>query len=362
MVSNGNCIIIAVKSRSIKSPISFDENTSFIPVHFLHEGEKTILCRQLLEPLGVKFDQAFFDKVKNYYLKHEVISCILIKLSNAEEVDAFDHTSDPRVDRILRLLRLYIGGRVDIVFSTKYYDKQSSSVSFESPSLDQIHRGEDFINQDFLKKAYSNYEDDKSIQRLARMANVAFNIDDYEYRIAYTFSFLESLSSASLNRYNIKIEQTRNRIRYFLGYYQDWQFPYLRAFGEDYYFDIIEIAGRLRDRLFHGSELNQEDLPEYLHQGFKCLRTAPLLVASAFRREAERGLVSEVTSSGIIEALENGTSPRTPWKLQEDERKSAWLLLASLSEENHISQSYISIEGKNTALSAKNFDISVKLA
>lgn len=57
--------------------------------------------------------------------------------------------------------------------------------------------------------------------------------------------------------------------------------------GKEYKFDRIEIAGRLRDKLFHGVPFKESDLNSQSKHVFELIKCEPELIASSLRDDCE---------------------------------------------------------------------------
>jgi hypothetical protein len=60
--------------------------------------------------------------------------------------------------------------------------------------------------------------------------------------------------------------------------------------GQKYRFDCIEVAGRIRDRLFHGAEFQASDLSAETRSVYQLVNSNPELIASAIAGYCELAL------------------------------------------------------------------------
>jgi hypothetical protein len=65
----------------------------------------------------------------------------------------------------------------------------------------------------------------------------------------------------------------------------------LRVDGRDFSYDRIEIAGRLRDKYFHGSPLCEKDLIKEVRPAFYLIEHRPEIIADALLDDCELALV-----------------------------------------------------------------------
>lgn len=102
------------------------------------------------------------------------------------------------------------------------------------------------------------------------------------FRIARFFSCLESLA------YKIKSSElpSRRAVKALLGL-EEGAMSHHKLDGEDYKYDRIEIAGRLRDKLFHGVPFRESDLNAQSRHVFELLESKPELIANSLRDDCE---------------------------------------------------------------------------
>ena len=106
--------------------------------------------------------------------------------------------------------------------------------------------------------------------------------DNQVFRIARFFSCLESLA------YRMKSNElpSRKAVKSLLGL-EDGVMGHHKVGENEYKFDRIEIAGRLRDKLFHGAQFKESDLNAQSRHVFELLETSPELIANSLREDCE---------------------------------------------------------------------------
>ena len=109
------------------------------------------------------------------------------------------------------------------------------------------------------------------------------------FRIARLFNVLECL--ASENKAELP---SRKAVRYLLGFPVDGHAKAWTIDGREYRFDIIELAGRLRDKLFHGTAFAPEDLLLDVRPAFSLLHSHPLVLADTLTEYCRVALYGEV--------------------------------------------------------------------
>ncbi|MFH0708827.1 MAG: hypothetical protein V2A75_01335 [Pseudomonadota bacterium] len=102
------------------------------------------------------------------------------------------------------------------------------------------------------------------------------------FKIARLFSCLESLA------YKLKADGigSRKAVKILLGL-EESAIMQCSEHGVDYRFDRIEIAGRLRDKLFHGVPFRESDLNAESRHVFELLEKNPRVIADALLGDCE---------------------------------------------------------------------------
>jgi hypothetical protein len=120
--------------------------------------------------------------------------------------------------------------------------------------------------------------------------------DNQVFKIARFFSCLESLA------YKIKSDKipSRKAVKTLLGLEQDAMVQ-LKIGDNEYKFDRIEIAGRLRDKLYHGVPFKESDLNTQSKHVFDLIKFNPELIAGYLRDDCELEFArwANGTSSGF---------------------------------------------------------------
>lgn len=138
-----------------------------------------------------------------------------------------------------------------------------------------------------------------------------YGIEEQYFRIARLYSLLEGMAGPVAASAGCG---TRTAIRLMLGYYIDFDVPrFTIEPSEDFEFDHIELAGRVRDKIFHGGgRLATADVPAHLKPGITLLERRPQLIAYALRRDAELELSRWASLSGLAWRAANGEAMSLP--------------------------------------------------
>lgn len=110
----------------------------------------------------------------------------------------------------------------------------------------------------------------------------ALTEDNQVFRIARFFSCLESLAY----KIKAKLHPSRKAVKELLGL-EDGAMVHHKIGKKEYKFDRIEIAGRLRDKLFHGVPFRENDLNVQSKHVFDLIESNPELIANSLRDDCE---------------------------------------------------------------------------
>lgn len=102
------------------------------------------------------------------------------------------------------------------------------------------------------------------------------------FKIARFFSCLECLA------YKIKSKElpSRKAVKQLLGLEENAMI-HIKTDSNEYRFDRIEVAGRLRDKLFHGIAFTEKDLNSASKHVFELIKNNPEIIANSLRDDCE---------------------------------------------------------------------------
>ncbi len=122
-----------------------------------------------------------------------------------------------------------------------------------------------------------------------------------KFKIARFFSCLECFA------YKIKSKKrpSRKAVKYLLGL-EDGAVSEVHINEVKYRYDVIEIAGRIRDKLFHGVQFSQDDLIAEAKSVFELYEKYPDQIASSMQSFCEMEIArwSNGTSQGLKKPLD----------------------------------------------------------
>ncbi len=154
--------------------------------------------------------------------------------------------------------------------------------------------GPDFENQ--IKSILAAIEKDEHFEFGLSMYHDALKESNPKFQIARFFCCLECLAHKIIG----KKRPTRKAVKYLLGL-EDGAFSEIHIDGQKYRYDTVEIAGRIRDKLFHGVKFAKSDLISEARTAFELYENYPEQIASTMKSYCEIELArwANGTSRGL---------------------------------------------------------------
>ncbi len=157
--------------------------------------------------------------------------------------------------------------------------------------------GHDFQRNELLKRIYEVAKSDEHFDFALSLLHEALREANPHFKIARLFNCLECLA------YKLKRKhagQTRRAVKELLGQVDGVRVA-VQVDDERYEYDIIEIAGRLRDKLFHGAILRASDLNVETRKVFSLIEKNPEQIISTLLSycEIEISRWANGTSNGL---------------------------------------------------------------
>jgi hypothetical protein len=224
------------------------------------------------------------------------IVCILEKDAPPEELERNSRTSLDKANKILS----WASGDNITSFGILTLTKEESFFRLLVPNSNNRLRlgfgntGKDFQNQIFnLIKAA---EEDEHFTFGLSIFQDALREVNPKFKIVRFFSCLECFA------YKIKSKErpSRKAIKYLLEL-EGGAFSEVHISGKNYRYDVIEIAGRIRDKLFHGVQFTDDDLSVDVKDVYELYEQHPEQIASSMQVycEIEIARWSNGTSRGL---------------------------------------------------------------
>lgn len=138
-------------------------------------------------------------------------------------------------------------------------------------------------------------------------------------------------------------------IRYTIGYFIDFDIPRFTILpAEDFEFDHIELAGRIRHKIFHGGgALTRADVTKALEPGLQLLTRRPDMIAHWLRRDCELEIVRWARRESRAWLAQNGTTYELPARNPNYDGKSLNkpLISSSTVANSSIGSVFVKVEG-----------------
>lgn len=154
--------------------------------------------------------------------------------------------------------------------------------------------GQDFQNQ--ISNLIKTIDEDEHFNFGISIFQDALREVNPKFKIARFFSCLECFA----HKIKSKERPSRKAVKYLLGL-EDGAISEVHINGAKYRYDVIEIAGRIRDKLFHGVQFTQDDLIVEAKAAFELYEKHPEQIASLMQSYCELEIArwSNGTSKGL---------------------------------------------------------------
>ncbi|MGM0832885.1 MAG: hypothetical protein ACQEUK_08615 [Pseudomonadota bacterium] len=273
----------------------------------------------LLGLLGIPFDESFVQTANIQGSPFNDATAVVFTNLSAEALELAGGGQLNKVVRYRALLSLYAGGPFSPIMRMKWTEPSLAHVEFLPPPYRRglSHRLEDDpISPDFLRFCASEREDDDQLHYYISLLQQASELADEHFRIARMYSLLETIASGISSQFERekKKPMTRAAIRFIAGYFIDYDIPRFTLGKSDYYeFDHIELAGRVRHKIFHGGgQLRVSDVPAKLKPGVELLHRRPDLISHILRRDCEAQLTGWARRTSRAWQAQNGIEFELP--------------------------------------------------
>ena len=291
----------------------FDEDTAAYPMGALGNKENIEFGIRLLHSLGVPTDPGFLEAVQQEGAPFNDLTVVVYTGLENEEFEKAAQGQSQRIDRCRALLGLYTGGEHVPILRIKWTEPQLAEAEFLGPRYRGVRdrADDDPISPEFIRTCATDHHEDDQLHYFISMIEQIYGLEDAVFSIARYYSLMEVMAGAIKSHFERPggPPMTRTAIRFMIGYFLEFDVPRFTINPDhDYEFDHIELAGRVRDKLFHGGrELVRNDVPNALRPGVDLLSLRPDMISHWLRRDCEREIVrwSRRESRGWL--AQNGT-------------------------------------------------------
>ena len=312
-VNGRKCFIEVVSGPAIRGEIFFDDNTAAYPLESLGNGTAIEFGLTFLRRLGIPTDDAFVMEAHRQGEQFHHLTAIVHAALRDDELELAATGASHRIDRIRRLLSFYTAGDHRPLIRFRWDKESSGAVEFVGPAYRGLasRNSLDPICEDFLRSCATDHYDDERLHYFMETLEQAYALEDYYFRIARLFSILEAMAGPIRSQFEQQGAQsiTRTAIRFMVGYFVEFDIPKFTIMPDRVYeFDHIELAGRLRDKIFHGGDhLVVADVPQNLRRGVELLGSRPDMIAHQLRKDSELELSRWVNHQSRSWLANNGT-------------------------------------------------------
>lgn len=356
-LTNGKPTIIEVCTGStLSTPMQLNEYCTAYPLSALSNDGAIAYGSKLLNALGIRTDDAFY-KIALTQGSEFYRACMIVVHGHKERKELLDIANKART-----LLSFYLATELTSILRIQWIGgSNQATADFLPPRSVNGLSGRhplDPVNEDFLRFCMHEREDDQRLHYFIGLLEQCQGLFDERLKISRLYSLLESLAApiiSQFSRQSTKGMLSRTSIRYMLGYFLDMDIPRftLQNPNEDYEFDHIELAGQLRDKIFHGGgTLSIDGVSEKLKPGVLLLQKHPRLISHCLRKDCERAIVEWAKREGRAWSAAEGTQHEIPPKRvnYEGRRLSKPLLTAMHDNKSPIASLYIQVEGLDIGL------------
>lgn len=286
-----------VVGPSIPEPIRLDDHTCAFPLGPIGNRANVEFAHEILSALKIPVDQSFLLEAQRQGASFNSSTAFVYMELLDEEYKRAALGLLSKAIRYRALLSLYAGGPLMPIMRMEWIEPLLGHVKILPP---RYRRGlssrypDDPISLDFVRACAERSENDQ-LHYFLILLEQASELGDDHFRIARLYSVLETMASSITSQFERQAGRPMKRtaIRFMTGYFLEFDIPRF-TIGEDreFEFDHIELAGHVRDKIFHGGGLlHYSDVPAKLRVGIDLLHQRPDLIAHALRRDCEQEIV-----------------------------------------------------------------------
>ncbi len=245
----------------------------------------------VLAPVEIEVVNAL---IRDSQEKRPVVA-LFLPLKIDAPAEELERLAAPRLERARRIFSWISSGEITAFASVIATSETTSFRPIPPPQSDrQMLFGLGGTKSDYqasINRIANKLVEDERFAFALSLYHDALRESDQRFRIARMFNVLESLA----NDIKTKEIPSRKAVRQLLGLSGGATMEAVVE-GQKYRFDCIEVAGRLRDRLFHGSDFSLSDLNADTRSVFALLTSHPEIVANAMAGYCELALARKANN------------------------------------------------------------------
>ncbi len=307
---NGKSAIVEIViGTQLSEYIKISEDIHIFPLTPIGNRDIIDYGAYLLKTMGIDTDASFMQEALRQGRPFHETNMIIYFV---EEKDLAKHSEHPDALRVRSLLGFYTNSFVEPIIKIYKSKSQPHLTHFLAPLRDRgipKRFGSDPVTEAMLQKTFINSVENLELHQWMDLLAQTQQIHDIKLKISRLYSILEAMSARILSSFRKQNQDTkkygsRSAIRTLLGYFTERNIPsFIFQVGEqlDYAsFDHIELAGRLRDKIFHGgnSTLTEKDITKQLTVGLDVLEECPRMIAHVLRRDCEMAIINWINKTG----------------------------------------------------------------
>ena len=239
-------------------------NALAVPLGSLGNEANVQFGIRVLRELGVPTDQNFVSTAKKEGRPfNDLVLAVYLGLTQ-DEIERAAWGSSQIINRQRALLSLFVGGEHRPIMMFNWSEQKMGSSRFLPPNYRGIpnRAADDPISPQFISFCATERQDDSQLHYYISIIEQIHAMRDEDFKIARYYSLLEAMSGSIKSQFEQQSGHpaTRAAVRFLTGYFIEFDVPrFTIENGADFEFDHIELAGRIRDKLFHGGGTLAED-------------------------------------------------------------------------------------------------------
>jgi hypothetical protein len=320
--------------------IKIDKDILIVPLGSIGNKQNIGYGSIILNKLGIETDKNFTDFAINEGLLFNSSSAIVYRNMSKNDIKKCIKEEFTKAKKIKTLLSIYTGGSLHKIINIMKNQDGGTSAKFLAPTTKrglQSRTKDEPFGDDFIKYfTQEHLNNDGIIYRLS-LLDQANSTPDESFRIASYFSILETLASPITSQFKEQTGDNKKRaaIRYMLGYFIKQHTPkFTINNSQEFEFDHIELAGKVRDKIFHGGGgLKEKDVNINLKSGVLLLQSRPDMICHVLRRDCEIAIYTYAKKESLAFKAKNGFKVKyLPPNTNYDKNKLRRLFVNSESE------------------------------
>lgn len=287
----------------LRETVHFGDGLSAIPLQPLGSDDRIdFLVKYARDLVGAKFDEPVASEARLRGLISSPVVSLVCTASEDGSPMEIEASVRPRLEVARQVMSCAVVQ--PFVPFALFIHAQSSKGYYRL--LEPGHKGTrsrilsivELETPHLLARVFTKARDDETYRFALSLLHDAVAESNPRFRIARLFNVLECLASEN----KTGGLPSRKAVRYLLGFPVEGDVKEWNIEGKRHSFDIVELAGRLRDKLFHGAPFSPEDLAMNVRSAFLLLEDAPLYIADTLTEYCKIALYGEVIDGQYTKA------------------------------------------------------------